>query len=187
MPERLRGGGGGFAMFPDGEYPIRCHKIKKTTSRVGNPMYVLECDVINGNRAHRCKEHLVLIPSCTFILERTLQAWGVTFTKELFEKKLNEQTGKLDEIFDFEFEPQDFVGKAVRADVEVVTKPAPDDPEKIIRWYQITNIWEAIAPDPNWPTSPWLEKKEGKPSSAGMGSEPKVTTGSGMDDDDLPF
>lgn len=179
----IRGkGGSGFKWFPDATYPLRCHEIKETKSLAGNDMIELHCDIIHNGSAHKVREFLVLSENMAWKLEQLMKAWGVPFEKVLIDEKMNEERQEMESIFDFTFDPNEFIGRCVEADIVVSSKPSREDKSRIVRFYAIEQYRDRLTADPNWPESAWLEKVS-KSNSTG----PKTVTGNGAEEDDTPF
>ena len=184
----LRGkAGAGFKAFPDATYSLRCHSvIENKKSSKGNMMHVLQIDIINTalGQAHKIREFIVLREDMGWKLDQLLKAWKVPHNREVINKTFNEETQQHEEECDWTFDPQDFVNRAVNADIISVTEPRRDKPDEMMTFYKIEQYREVIEADPAWPRSPWVSKK----SQDNGGSSTVRTNGAVEDsDDDLPF
>ncbi len=178
-----RGGGSSFQLFPAGTYPLRCHGYSDEKSNTdGSDMILLQLDVINvaKGKAHKAREYLIMREDMAWKLQKVLDAFKIEYNKVLVESRTNEE-GDLEEIFDYTFDPDNFIGKIIMADITVQRRPNKKRPGEFFRNYSIEQYHELVSPDPDWPVSPWIEERE-----SSEGGERTVTAGE-ISDQDTPF
>ena len=179
------GGGSGFQYFPDGTYTIRVYAHSDEVSGTdGSPMILLKMDLIDVAKkiAHKCREYLIIRDDMGWKMAKVLEAFKIRHDKVLVSSKTNER-GEIDEIFDYTFDPDDFIGKAIIVDMELSRTPNPKKPGKFFTNYNIINYHEIVPVDPDWPVSPWIEQ----PKDNAGGGQRTVGAGGASVDDDTPF
>lgn len=180
------GGGSGFTFFPAGTYPLRVHAHSDEISGTdGSPMILLKMDLINTakKQAHKCREYLIIRDDMGWKMEKVLVAFKIKHSKILV-SETEDENGELVELFDYTFDPDDFIGKAIMADIVVTRSPNKKEPGKFYTNYNIEQYRELIAVDPDWPISPWIEQPK---SNQGGGGSAANQAGISAANDDDPF
>jgi len=80
---------------PDGVYRVRCVNVEQSVSKGGNPMFVWDFEIAEGDRAGRVlKVFTAITPAAMWKVAETVQALGVGQTGSVVKFKRSDVVGK---------------------------------------------------------------------------------------------
>lgn len=83
------------SMIPDGPYRVRCINVEQSVSKGGNPMFVWDFEVSEGERMGRVlKVFTAITPAAMWKVAETVQALGVGQTGQVVKFKRSDVVGK---------------------------------------------------------------------------------------------
>lgn len=83
------------SMIPDGPYRVRCINVEQSVSKGGNPMFVWDFEISEGERAGRVlKVFTAITPAAMWKVAETVQALGVGQTGTVVKFKRSDVVGK---------------------------------------------------------------------------------------------
>lgn len=83
------------SMIPDGPYRARCINVEQSVSKGGNPMFVWDFEIAEGERAGRVlKVFTAITPAAMWKVAETVQALGVGQSGQMVKFKRSDVVGK---------------------------------------------------------------------------------------------
>jgi len=83
-------------IIPDGNYKVKCTNVEQTVSKSGNPMFVWDFEICEGDHTgFQSKVFTAITPAAMWKVAETVKALGVGQTGEVVKFKRTDVVGKI--------------------------------------------------------------------------------------------